>query len=392
MMRWSCQRLHGCVPVDERATPYASARAPSCARRCAMRSAASANESQRPVLTSISDAISSPTRCSSSSVPAAAAWSSSKRLVSSNVSGSSSANSSSTATVRSSAFSKDSCANAICSSGVSRCVSPIALSYLKRFQQPLCDSSPAPALDCCATCGFAKPSTLLLRQREQRVQLAREVALVAVFEARELAVLGRVRRLEALGDLGQAGVARDERRAAGGGCFGRDHAERLREDRRHDGGLREREQVDEMAVLERAGEQRPGRRESLELLAIVAEADDHGARVHLAQRGEQDVDALVVQQLSEVEDGREVFLEEGGEPLGVSLVGETLVRVVRVRRVDCGFREQRTERVVARLETELVDVDAGWDLVHALDVADDVVEHCADVRGADEDRLCAAER
>ena len=49
------------------------------ARRC--RAAASSNVSQRPVRTSTSEAISSPTRCSSSAVPCAAACSSSKRFV-----------------------------------------------------------------------------------------------------------------------------------------------------------------------------------------------------------------------------------------------------------------------------------------------------------------------
>ena len=48
----------------------------------------------------------------------------------------------------------------------------------------------------------------------------------------------------------------DERRTAGSGRLGGDHAERLGEDRRHHAGIREREQVPEVAVLERAGEQR----------------------------------------------------------------------------------------------------------------------------------------
>ena len=78
-------------------------------------------------------------------------------------------------------------------------------------------------------------------------------------------------------------MPRDERRAAAGGRLGRDHPERLREDRRHDGGVGEREQVDEVAVLERPREedalpaQLAGLR--LELGAVVAEADDHRPRV-----------------------------------------------------------------------------------------------------------------
>ena len=89
-----------------------------------------------------------------------------------------------------------------------------------------------------------------------------------------------VLRLEPLGDLGEPGVARDERRATGGRRLGRDHAERLGEDRGHDARVREREQVDEVAVLERAREEHARRvGERLELLAVVAEADDDGARV-----------------------------------------------------------------------------------------------------------------
>ena len=50
-------------------------------------------------------------------------------------------------------------------------------------------------------------------------------------------------------------MVRHDRRAAGRGGLGRDHAERLGEDRRHDGDVREREQMDEVPVLERAGEE-----------------------------------------------------------------------------------------------------------------------------------------
>ena len=120
----------------------------------------------------------------------------------------------------------------------------------------------------------------------------------------------RVLLLQALRDLGEAGVARDERRRAGGGGLGRDHAERLGEDRRDDGGVGEREQVDEMAVLERACEERARTGRRLERLPVVAEADDHRAGVDVAQRLEQDVDALVVEQLPEVDDRRPVVLRE----------------------------------------------------------------------------------
>ena len=63
-----------------------------------------------------------------------------------------------------------------------------------------------------------------------------------------------------------------------------------------------------------------GPAEALELLAVVAEADDHRARVHVAQRLEQNVDALVVEQLPEVDDGRLVAGEERRQALGVPFV------------------------------------------------------------------------
>ena len=124
-------------------------------------------------------------------------------------------------------------------------------------------------------------------------------------------MLRRVLGLEPVGDLGESGVTRDERWRAGGGCLRRDHPERLGEDRRDDGHVGEREQVHEMAVLERAREERSRRGGGFELGAVVAEADDDGACVDPAKRVQQDMDALVVEQLAEVDDGRLVVLEEG---------------------------------------------------------------------------------
>ena len=80
MIRCSCHGLHGCVPVDaERDAERIGERAKLRAA-LADALAQSANVSQRPVRTSTSEAISSPTRCGSSSVPAAAACTSSKRF------------------------------------------------------------------------------------------------------------------------------------------------------------------------------------------------------------------------------------------------------------------------------------------------------------------------
>ena len=58
-------------------------------------------------------------------------------------------------------------------------------------------------------------------------------------------------------------------------------------------------------MLERAGEERvEPPRLPLELGPVVAEADDHGAGVEAAQRLEQHLHALVLDQLAEVDDGR----------------------------------------------------------------------------------------
>ncbi len=126
-------------------------------------------------------------------------------------------------------------------------------------------------------------------------------------------MLGRVLGLEPLRDLRQARMARDERRRPGRRGLGGHHPERLREDRGHDDGVREREQVDEVPVLQGAREQRPRRRGRLELRPVVAEADDHGAGVEALERLEEDVDALVVEELAEVDDRRLVAGEERRE-------------------------------------------------------------------------------
>ena len=184
----------------------------------------------------------------------------------------------------------------------------------------------------------------------------------------------------------------DERRTAGGRGLRGHHAERLGEDRRHDAGAGERQQVHEVAVLQRAREQRARAGcLRLELGAVVAEADDHGARVDALERLEQDVDALVVEELAEVDDGRLVRREEPGKPFGIPLVRQSLLRVARIRRVAARFLEEAGERRRAAPRPELLDVHAGRDLVHAVDVADHLLEHGADMRRADEHRIRALE-
>ena len=119
--------------------------------------------------------------------------------------------------------------------------------------------------------------------------------------------------------------------------------------------------------------------ERLELGPVVAEADDHGAGVDLPQRLEQHMDALVVEELAEIDDGRLVAGQERGEPLGVPLVRQALVRVAGIRRVETRLLEQAGERLVARPRPPLVDIHARRHFVHALDVADHLLEHLPDV-------------
>ena len=133
-------------------------------------------------------------------------------------------------------------------------------------------------------------------------------------------MLRRVLGLEPAGDLSEPGVPGDERRTAGRRGLGRDHSERLGEDRGDDRYVRERQQVHEVPVLERAREERALRGQGLELGPVVAEADDHGARVQLAERLEQHVDALVEEELAEVDDRRLVGREERLESVCVRLV------------------------------------------------------------------------
>src|SRR5262245_907294 len=334
MIRWSCQRLQGCVPVAPSARPRPLVSSASWARRVPISSAASAKLGQRPVRTSTSEAISSPTRCSSTAEPAAAAFTSSKRLTSESVSGSRSANSSSTARVRSVPLSKAARASSSSTWYGTFCASPIeAPSLFDGLEQAFCDAGPRPALHCDAPGGLAERLAARRREPQQVVELARQVDRVAGLEAREAAEVGRIGLLQPGGDLLEPGVPGDDRRTARGGGLGGDHPERLGEDRRHDDGVGEGDQVDEVAMPERPGEQRPRRRDALELASVVPEADDDGPRVDSVQRLEQHVDALVVEQLPEVEDDRPVASQELREAPLVALVRQALLAVTRVRRV-----------------------------------------------------------
>jgi hypothetical protein len=187
-------------------------------------------------------------------------------------------------------------------------------------------------------------------------------------------------------------MAGHERRRAGRCGLGCDHAERFREHGWHDRHVRQREQVGEMAVVQRTGEERPLGRLFLELPAIVAEANDHRARIELLERFEEHVDALVVQKLPEVDDGWRVGCEERRQPFRITLVRQAFARVPGIRRIGARLGEQSLQCELSRFGLELVHVDAGRNLVHAVDVTDDLLENVADVGRPDEHRPRGGER
>ncbi len=197
-----------------------------------------------------------------------------------------------------------------------------------------------------------------------RSSLRGEVARIARLEGREALEPLRVRLLEPGRDLGETRVAGDEGRRPSRRGFRSDHPERLREDRRNDRHVGQRQQMNEMPVLERAREQRSRRRQLFEHPAIRAEADDHEPRIDPGHRLEQHLHAFLLDQLPEVDDRRLVSGEELGEPLGVRGVGQPLLCVPRVRRIEPRLREQAGERLAAILQPELVDVDARRHLLH----------------------------
>ena len=106
---------------------------------------------------------------------------------------------------------------------------------------------------------------------------------------------------------------------------------------------------------------------------------------------EEHMDALVVKELPEIHDRRQVALEERREPLGVALVGKPFVRVSRICGISRGLGEQIGQSLLARPRPPLVDVDAGWHLVNPVDMTAHLLENVADVRGADDDARRPAE-
>ena len=115
---------------------------------------------------------------------------------------------------------------------------------------------------------------------------------VALWEARQVGEPGQVAVAQARGDLGEPAVVA----TTGGQPAAAASAATMPnawEDGGDDGSVREREEVNEMPVLERAREERVAALgQALELLAVVAEADDHRAGVQAVQRLEQQLDSL----------------------------------------------------------------------------------------------------
>ena len=182
-------------------------------------------------------------------------------------------------------------------------------------------------------------------------------------------------------------MAGDERRAADRRRLRGDHAEGFGEDRRHDARVGECQQVPEVPVLERPREDRVDPAfggPTLERRPLGPEADDDEAGLHTCERIDQDVNALLLDQLPEVDDDRWVGREETLESRGIALVGQPLLPVPGVRQVASRLVDQSVGRGLARLWRPLVDIDAGRDLEDVLGVSTDLGEDGADVLGPDE--------
>src|SRR5690348_2174813 len=120
--------------------------------------------------------------------------------------------------------------------------STTALRRLERLEEALRHACPRPLLLGHPPGRRTQSATSLRRQGEQLVELVREVERVAGLEAGQVTELSRVSVLEADRDLLQAGMTGDEGRSARGRGLGRDHAERLGEDRRDDRYVGERDE------------------------------------------------------------------------------------------------------------------------------------------------------
>ncbi len=109
---------------------------------------------------------------------------------------------------------------------------------------------------------------------------------------------------------------------------------------------------------------------------VVAEADDDRPRVERRERLEQHLDALVLDQLPEVDDRRRARRRRSARAARRCPRPGAAPRRCRG---SAGRRRASSSSAasasLARLRAELVDVDAGRHLVDAVDVADDLLEH-----------------
>ena len=245
MMRWSCQRLHGCVPVPAEREAAGRARHPcswlrrSChRRRRGGEVGRSGRCAPRPWTRSARR------RCS---VRGRSPWRGREELFEAvrrarGSRGSRSANSSSTASVKSvpdwnSAWFRSE--ELLARRRAARHPCPAEGSREPRQptggEQPLRDFGPRPARDGRPARGGAQ---LVAARRGSSEDLPQAWgAAPRRFRSRTPrggAAARRVGRLEPGRDLGEARVARDERRGARSGGLRGEHPERLREDRRHD--------------------------------------------------------------------------------------------------------------------------------------------------------------
>src|SRR4051794_33392162 len=137
----------------------------------------------------------------------------------------------------------------------------------------------------------------------------------------------------------------------------------------------------EVAVLEGAREEHAFARGSLQLLARRPEADDDGSRVEVRERLEEQVHALLLAELPNVDYSRSLPGEELLEPPGVAGVRLSLRGG---RRVPVRLLEERGERLIPRTRPELLDIHARRDDTHTLGPADDLCEDAPDVLGPGE--------
>ena len=201
-----------------------------------------------------------------------------------------------------------------------------------------------------------------------------EVERVAAGEGCEVTEPRRVLLFEPCGHLGKTRMAGDERRASGRRGLGRDHAERLGEDRRDDAPVGEREQVGEVPVVERAREQHPP--------AAPAPAARRGSRRSRRPRLRASKPASASRRTCTPfcsislpkYTTRCVAGEEAGEPVGVAVVGQPLARVAGVRQVSSRLVEQRLEGSARGSGTQSSMSTPGGISKHALDGPHDFLE------------------